>query len=97
MARHRLRGTDASLGENGEEEVIWQARRSAELHYSHELDIDIDAVYADLRQRVPIQAPPPRSRLHQTWASFTWRVVPYLDPAWGNSAILSACAQYFLD
>ena len=79
MTRHASGGADVGFGEGGDEEIIRLARDSSELHYRHEIDIDIDAMREDLRRRVPIEAQPPQSRHRQAWVSISHagRQVPW--------------------
>ena len=66
-------------GDEDEEEVIRLARTYAELYYRHDLHIDIDALCAELRWRVPVAAPPPQTRFQQARVSIAraWRQVPW--------------------
>jgi len=52
-------------GKGKDDEIIRLARKFTELHYRHDLRLDIDALHADIRRRVPIAAPPPLNWLQQ--------------------------------
>ncbi|HXP56978.1 MAG TPA: hypothetical protein VN847_18560 [Streptosporangiaceae bacterium] len=57
-----------------EKEVIQRARRSTDLHYRHDRSLDLDAARVELQTRIPIEAPPPQSRLRQARASISFAV-----------------------
>jgi hypothetical protein len=68
MPQHASEGANSP---DEDDEIIRLARKFTELHYQHDLHIDIDALRADILQRVPIAAPPPQTRFQQVRVSIS--------------------------
>jgi len=70
MPQHASGGTE-SPDEGKDDEIIRLARKFTELHYRHDLHVDIEALRADILRRVPAAAPPPQTRFQQVRVSIS--------------------------